>query len=72
MGNFILGKKFEPLIIIILGNVFLLVKVHCLFILKENSSLNKECFVNLFYGNNMKIKPVLLSAYCGFSRNNNP
>jgi len=39
---------------------------------KENSSLNKECFVNLFYGNNMKIKPVLLGAYCGFSRNNNP
>lgn len=39
---------------------------------KENSSLNKECFINLFYGNNMKIKPVLLGAYCGFSRNNNP
>jgi len=39
---------------------------------KENSSLNKECFVNLFYGNNMKTKPILLGAYCGFSRNNNP
>jgi hypothetical protein len=24
-------KEFEPLIILILGNVFLLVKVHCLF-----------------------------------------
>lgn len=39
---------------------------------KENSSLNKECFVNLFYGNNMQNKPVLLGAYCGFDRNNNP
>lgn len=39
---------------------------------KENSSLNKECFVNLFYGNNMITKPVLLGAYCGFSRNNTP
>lgn len=39
---------------------------------KENSSLNKECFVNLFYGNNMRNKPVLLGAYCGFNRNNNP
>lgn len=39
---------------------------------KENSSLNKECFVNLFYGNNMQSKPVLLGAYCGFNRNNSP
>ncbi|WP_242157183.1 hypothetical protein [Aestuariivivens sediminis] len=39
---------------------------------KENSSLNKECFVNLFYGNKMQTKPVLLGAYCGFDRNNNP
>lgn len=39
---------------------------------KENSSLNKECFVNLFYGNNMQIKPILLGAYCGFNRNNSP
>jgi hypothetical protein len=39
---------------------------------KENSSLNKECFVNLFYGNNMQSKPVLLGAYCGFSRSNSP
>ena len=39
---------------------------------KENSSLNKECFVNIFYGNNMQIKPILLGAYCGFSRSNSP
>lgn len=39
---------------------------------KENSSLNKECFVNLFYGNKMQTKPVLLGAYCGFNRNNSP
>jgi hypothetical protein len=39
---------------------------------KENSSLNKECFINLFYGNNMQSKPVLLGAYCGFGRNNSP
>ncbi|WP_299671224.1 hypothetical protein [uncultured Polaribacter sp.] len=39
---------------------------------KENSSLNKECFVNLFYGNNMQSKPVLLGAYCGFNRSNSP
>ncbi|TXD51393.1 MULTISPECIES: hypothetical protein [unclassified Polaribacter] len=39
---------------------------------KENSSLNKECFVNLFYGNNMQSKPILLGAYCGFNRNNSP
>lgn len=39
---------------------------------KDNSSLNKECFVNIFYGNNMQTKPVLLGAYCGFDRNNNP
>lgn len=39
---------------------------------KENSSLNKECFVNIFYGNNMQSKPVLLGAYCGFNRNNGP
>lgn len=39
---------------------------------KENSSLNKECFVNVFYGNNMQSKPVLLGAYCGFSRSNSP
>lgn len=39
---------------------------------KENSSLNKECFVNLFYGNNMQTKPILLGAYCGFNRNNSP
>ncbi len=39
---------------------------------KENSSLNKECFVNLFYGNHMQNKPVLLGAYCGFDRSNNP
>ncbi|TXD82676.1 hypothetical protein ESY86_12895 [Subsaximicrobium wynnwilliamsii] len=39
---------------------------------KEDSSLNKECFVNLFYGNNMNNKPVLLGAYCGFDRSNNP
>lgn len=39
---------------------------------KENSSLNKECFVNLFYGNNMQSKPILLGAYCGFNRNNGP
>lgn len=39
---------------------------------KENSSLNKECFVNLFYGNKMQSKPVLLGAYCGFNRNNSP
>ena len=39
---------------------------------KENSNLNKECFVNLFYGNNMMTKPVLLGAYCGFARHNNP
>jgi hypothetical protein len=39
---------------------------------KEDSSLNKECFVNLFYGNNMNNKPVLLGAYCGFERSNNP
>lgn len=39
---------------------------------KENSSLNKECFVNLFFGNNMQSKPILLGAYCGFSRSNSP
>ncbi|MFC4636024.1 hypothetical protein ACFO3O_19095 [Dokdonia ponticola] len=39
---------------------------------KENSSLNKECFINLFYGNNMQSKPVLLGAYCGFNRSNSP
>jgi hypothetical protein len=39
---------------------------------KQDSSLNKECFVNLFYGNNMNNKPLLLGAYCGFDRNNNP
>ena len=39
---------------------------------KENSSLKKECFVNIFYGNNMQTKPVLLGAYCGFNRNNSP
>lgn len=39
---------------------------------QENSSLNKECFVNLFYGNKMQTKPILLGAYCGFDRNNNP
>ncbi|MFV0247424.1 MAG: hypothetical protein ACK5H1_00485 [Tenacibaculum sp.] len=39
---------------------------------KENSNLNKECFVNVFYGNNMQTKPVLLGAYCGFDRSNNP
>ncbi|WP_417444092.1 hypothetical protein [Joostella sp.] len=39
---------------------------------KEDSSLNKECFVNLFYGNNMNNKPILLGAYCGFDRSNNP
>ncbi len=39
---------------------------------KEDSSLNKECFVNLFYGNNMNNKPLLLGAYCGFDRSNNP
>lgn len=39
---------------------------------KEDSSLNKECFINLFYGNNMNNKPVLLGAYCGFDRSNNP
>ncbi|WP_142784647.1 hypothetical protein [Changchengzhania lutea] len=39
---------------------------------KENSTLNKECFVNIFYGNNMQTKPVLLGAYNGFNRNNNP
>lgn len=39
---------------------------------KEDSTLNKECFVNLFYGNNMNNKPVLLGAYCGFDRSNNP
>jgi hypothetical protein len=39
------------------------VKVQVLFLTKRESSPNKECFVNLFYGNNMKIKPVLLSAY---------
>lgn len=39
---------------------------------KENSSLNKECFVNIFYGNNMQLKPVLLGAYCGFERSNHP
>lgn len=39
---------------------------------KEDSSLNKECFVNLFYGNNMNNKPVLLGAYCGFDRSNHP
>lgn len=39
---------------------------------KEDSSLNKECFVNLFYGNNMNNKPLLLGAYCGFDRSNRP
>ncbi len=39
---------------------------------KEDSSLNKECFVNLFYGNNMSNKPLLLGAYCGFERSNRP
>jgi len=39
---------------------------------KEDSSLNKECFVNIFYGNNMNNKPLLLGAYCGFDRSNNP
>lgn len=39
---------------------------------KENSSLGKECFVNLFYGNMMQTKPVLLGAYCGFDKSNNP
>jgi hypothetical protein len=39
---------------------------------KENSNLNKECFVNIFFGNNMQSKPVLLGAYCGFNRNNSP
>jgi len=39
---------------------------------KEDSNLNKECFINLFYGNNMNNKPVLLGAYCGFDRSNNP
>lgn len=39
---------------------------------KEDSSLNKECFVNLFYGNNMNNKPLLLGAYCGFERSNKP
>ncbi|HAY3535758.1 hypothetical protein [Elizabethkingia anophelis] len=38
----------------------------------ENSSLNKECFINLFYGNKMQNKPILLGAYCGFNRHNNP
>lgn len=39
---------------------------------RENSSLGKECFVNLFYGNMMQTKPVLLGAYCGFDKSNNP
>lgn len=39
---------------------------------KENSNLNKECFINLFFGNKMKVKPILLGAYNGFGRNNNP
>lgn len=39
---------------------------------KENSSLNKECFINIFYGNKMQSKPILLGAYCGFGRHNNP
>ena len=39
---------------------------------KENSSLSKECFINVFYGNNMQTKPVLLGAYCGFDRSSNP
>ncbi len=39
---------------------------------KENSSVGKECFVNLFYGNMMQHKPVLLGAYCGFDKSNNP
>lgn len=39
---------------------------------RENSSLGKECFVNLFYGNLMQTKPVLLGAYCGFDKSNHP
>ncbi len=39
---------------------------------KDNSSVGKECFVNLFYGNMMQNKPVLLGAYCGFDKSNNP
>jgi hypothetical protein len=39
---------------------------------KENSNLNKECFINIFYGNKMQSKPILLGAYCGFGRHNNP
>lgn len=39
---------------------------------KENSNIKKECFVNVFSGNNMRIKPLLLGSYCGFGRNNNP
>jgi len=39
---------------------------------KENSSLDKECFINIFFGNKMQTKPILLGAYCGFGRNNNP
>lgn len=39
---------------------------------KENSNLSKECFINLFSGNNMRVKPILQGAYCGFERNSLP
>ena len=39
---------------------------------KENSNIKKECFINIFSGNNMRVKPLLIGSYCGFERSNNP
>lgn len=39
---------------------------------KEHSNIKKECFVNVFSGNNLRVKPILLGSYCGFGRSNNP
>lgn len=39
---------------------------------KENSNVQKECFINVFYGNNIQYKTLLLGCYCGFDRNVNP
>lgn len=39
---------------------------------KENSNVQKECFINVFYGNNVQYKTILLGCYCGFDRNVNP
>jgi hypothetical protein len=56
-GKFYIGWK--PSFIIILGNVPTGESALSFYFNKEIQASIKECFVNLFYGNNMKIKPVL-------------